>query len=47
MNRLKGHQRAFLAITLRDIGVDSATIEQVTARIQPYKADIVQGESVQ
>lgn len=82
IQRLKGHQRAFLAaalggpemfagrdmatahshlkitgpafdavsehlaITLRDIGVDPATIEQVTARIAPYKEQIVEGESV-
>lgn len=83
MQRLKGHQRAFLAaalggpemfsgrdiatahshlnitgpafeavsehlaITLRDIGVDAETIAQVTARIATYKAEIVEGESVQ
>ena len=83
MQRLKGHQRAFLAaalggpemfsgrdmgaahaslditgpafdavcehltITLRDLGVDSETIGQVTARIAPYKEQIVQAEPVE
>ena len=77
LERLKGHQRAFiaaalggpelfagrdmnvahaglgitgpafdavvehLALTLRDIGVDGAAIAQITARLEPLKADIV------
>jgi hemoglobin len=36
-----------LAITLRDLGVDAAAIDQVTARITPYKDVIVVAETVE
>lgn len=36
-----------LAITLRDLGVEPAAIEQVTARITPFKEQIVEAEPVE
>lgn len=36
-----------LSITLRDLGVDAAAIAHVTARIAPYKEEIVAGETVE